>query len=118
MEILTILSVSLSLNVKNSKTLVQKLPKLVITSLSSDSGGSDILICVCYSSGPLPHAATFKQSCVSLAWEIFGCHMKAGRSAAAAPQGGGRLHPCARGRAQACDRRHSFSCPPPNQEAV
>ncbi len=97
-------------NVKNSTMFELKLNKLVTTSLSSDNGGSDVLICVCYRSGPPPHAATFKQSCVSLAWEIFGCHMKAARSAAAAPRGGGCLHPRNRGRVKACDRRHGFSC--------
>ncbi|KAF3703203.1 hypothetical protein EXN66_Car018891 [Channa argus] len=38
---------------------------------------SDVLICVCSPCGPRPPAATFKRSSVSLAREIFGCHMKA-----------------------------------------
>lgn len=53
-----------------------KLPSAVTSS------GSEVLICVCYPPGPRPHAATFKQSGESLAWEIFGCHIKAAWSAA------------------------------------
>lgn len=46
-------------------------------SLSGDSSSSDVLICVWDLSSPPPHAVTFKQSCVSLAWKIFDCHIEA-----------------------------------------
>lgn len=45
--------------------------------LGGDSSSSDVLICVWDLSSPPPHAVTFKQSCVSLAWKIFDCHIKA-----------------------------------------